>query len=327
VRYGSSAQYFFTGTQMLIQNLLDCENRQKSNELLVQGGAATTGAASASASAYLYLKLPHNSCRAEGKPLPFSSDLLVQPIVITVELLPTNSVFIVNNAGGASLATAPTSLAAATLQVKQEMLTDTSDLLARRVDMNSHAYTFPLMYFAQQEVQIPLVANPVAPNNTTQTVNLTGFRAGEVKAIVLWMTSNALSTPGSGAYNPNQWANFGSVQLTYNGEIFTRFDNGSATLWNLIEDSKSQGVDVANFPPLGAAVAATTTSPWVVCPFAQVNQPYDREMKLMHGKPILNAVVSLQLQPPADNTLYTLHAMYLYNASLLCSRGSAEYVF
>jgi hypothetical protein len=55
--------------------------------------------------------------------------------------------------------------------------------------------------------------------------------------------------------------------------------------------------------------------------------PYDKEMKLIHGKPILNAVVNLQFSAPAANTSYVLHAMYLYNASLLCSRGSAEYIF
>jgi hypothetical protein len=49
-------------------------------------------------------------------------------------------------------------------------------------------------------------------------------------------------------------------------------------------------------------------------------------MKLLHGKPILNAVVNLEFITPT-NDAYTLHAMYLYNASLLCSRGSAEYIF
>jgi hypothetical protein len=70
----------------------------------------------------------------------------------------------------------------------------------------------------------------------------------------------------------------------------------------------------------------TTVSQWLDCPFAQVNLPYDKETKLLHGKPILNAVVNLTLTTPT-NSAYTLHAMYLYNASLLCSRGSAEYIF
>ena len=327
VRYGSSAQYFWSGAQMLLQNLLDSENNPKADNILALGGNFTNATQLAAAtvatpiSAYLYLKLPHNSCRADGKPLPFASDLLVQPIVVTIEMLPTNSVFIVQT-GASNVSGAPTSLAAAQLQVKQEMLTDTSDLLARRVDMNSHAYTFPLMYFAQQETQVQLAAQA-----TSQTVNLTGFRAGEVKSIVLWLTLNSEQIAGNGSYNPAKWYALGSVTLTYNGEIFSRFDSSSSQLWNLVSDTKLQGVNyVAAVPGQASGTSATGTSLWTECPFAQVNVAGDKEMKLIHGKPILNAVVNLQLTTPTGDA-YTLHAMYLYNASLLCSRGSSEYIF
>jgi len=75
VRYGSSAQYFFSGPQMFLQNLIDCENSQKADDISRLGGNALAGAACAGANAYVYLKLPHNSIRATGKPLPFPSDL------------------------------------------------------------------------------------------------------------------------------------------------------------------------------------------------------------------------------------------------------------
>jgi hypothetical protein len=326
VRYGSSAQYFWTGAQMFLENLIDCENSTKVNDLSKLGGNFLAGSACAGASAYVYLKLPHNSVRAAGKPLPFPSDLLVQPIVVTVELLAANAILTTQTGG--TLASAPTALASAQLQVKQEMLTDTSDLLARRVDMNSHAYTFPLQYFAQQEVQVPITSDA---NNSQQSVNLTGFRAGEVQSIVLWLTANSgagESTPGSGAYSPLQWAQMSSITLTYNGEVFSRFDSGSAALWNLSADEKSQAFNnIVATPATTAGVSTTPVSYWQVCPFSQVCVPYDREMKLIHGKPILNAVVNLTFTAPAASSSYILHAMYLYNASLLCSRGSAEYIF
>ena len=321
VRYGSSAQYFWTGPQMLLQNMIDCENTQKCIDVVTVGGAYCSGAQCSAAQANVYLKLPHNSVRAEGKPLPFPSDLLVQPIVITIELYAASAVFILATGGG-SLATAPAALSSAQLQVKQEMLTDTSDLLARRVDMNSHAYTFPLMYFAQQETQIPLVAQ-----SGSQSVNLTGFRAGEVQRIVLWLTANTNTVVGNGSFNPMIWAPIFSATLTYNGEIFARYDGSTGLLWNLACDSKSTSFPfsaaLSSSPP---ATAVTTNSYWLDCPFAQVSLPYDKETKLLHGKPILNAVVNLTLTTP-DASAYTLHAMYLYNASLLCSRGSAEYIF
>jgi hypothetical protein len=324
VRYGSSAQYFWSGPQMWLQNVLDAENNPKVDQLLKLGGTTAVGAAAAGATAFVYLKLPHNSCRASGKPLPFPSDLLVQPIVITVELFALNSIMI-NQAGGNPLAAAPTALASASLQAKQEMLTDTSDTLARRVDMNSHAMTFPLQYFCQQETQVPVSGAGV------QQVNLTGFRAGEVKQIVLWFTPTTVNgvanaqTVGSGNFNPLYWTSMSDITLTYNGEVFNRFDAGSYALWNAVEDQKLSTVNNYALYTSGAATAATQATPvYVKLDFAQVYVPSQRESVLLHGKPILNAVVQVQFTAPAAGIL---HAMYLYNASLLCSRGSAEYIF
>ena len=96
---------------------------------------------------------------------------------MTVELFALNSIMTLQ---GGNLANAPIALASAQMQVKQEMLTDSSDQLARRVDMNSHAYTFPLPYFAQQETQIQVASSA---SSLTVQANLTGFRAGEVKKI------------------------------------------------------------------------------------------------------------------------------------------------
>ena len=330
VRYGSSAQYFWSGPQMYLQNMLDAETNPKSDNLTTLGGASLTGTAAASAggcggaTAYVYLKLPHNSARAAGKPLPFPSDLLVQPIVITVELFSPQAIVFANTSG--VITTAPATLASAQMQVKQEMLTDTSDQLARRVDMNTHAYTFPLMYFAQQEVQIPIAGSATT---LTNSVNLTGFRAGEVKSIILWLTPAANSTPGNAtvgqSYLPLTWYPINNVVLTYNGEIFSRFDVGSAALWNLTTAEKVAAVSTTLRVVGGTANAYS--SPWVECPFAQVMVPKGRDTALIHGKPILNAVVNLQFDVPALSTAYVLHAMYLYNSSLLCSRGSAEYIF
>ena len=317
VRYGSSAQYYFTGAQIYLQNLVDAEDGMKRDQLATLGGNAVVSASAGGLTgeqAYVYLNLPHNSPRADGKPLPFPSDLLVQPIVITVELNAPSSVIVQNSAANlAGVANAVLSFGQ--MQVKQELMQDSADLLARRVDMNSHAYTFPLKYFPQQEVTINLASSANA-----QSVNLTGFRAGEVQKILLWMTKGSNTT----ANGPLSWVPISDVTLTYNGEIFFRADGTASQLWNLIGDTKSAGVN--NYALAANAWAADLTT-WVDVPFAQVNIPYDKEIKLVHGKPILNAVVNLSVKTPTADTDYVLHAVYLYNASLLCSRGSAEYIF
>jgi hypothetical protein len=315
VRYGSSAQYFFSGAQTLLSNLHDAENATKRDQILQLGGQAAVGSAAMNGQiAYVYLKLPHNSVKASGKPFPFPSDLLVQPIVITVELFSPQSVIFVGTTGNP--ANFPSQLAAGQMQVKQEMLTDSSDLLSRRVDMNQNAYTLPLLYFQQQEVQVPLVAS------VAQSVNLTGFRAGEVKSILLWLTPSTL-VPGQALI----WPNLSQVTLTYNGEVFSRFDGQSNQLWNLVSDEKSSSVTSQTLTVAQPPTAAASVAFWTELPFSQVNMGWDRESKLVHGKPILNAVVNLTFNAPDGTGNWLLHAVYNYNASLLCSRGSSEYIF
>lgn len=122
------------------------------------------------------------------------------------------------------------------------------------------------------------------------------------------------------------WAQMRDVQLTYNGEVFNRFDSGSSQLWNLVEDQKSANVAGLVQYNSGSAgvVSGNPVQTYVKLDFAQVYVPSERESVLVHGKPILNAVVQVSFTAPAAGVL---HAMYLYNASLLCSRGSAEYIF
>lgn len=320
VRYGSSAQYFFSGAQIWLQNFWDSETGPKRDQLASLGGNAVIGGQGvAGQEAFIYLNLPHNSPRADGKPLPFPSDLLVQPIVLTIELNATSAAFIpVTGGGNGGL---PTQLAAAQMRVKQEMMADSADLLARRVDMNTHAYTFPLKYFPQQEVQVQVPTGSTDPSAPV-SVNLTGFRAGEVRNILLWLTKSGDAT----SFGPWYWRQLGDVTLTYNGEIFYQSSSIESQMWNLITDTKESGVNLAVPSAAGAGTLAPYLSTWLDVPFAQVNVPYDKEVKLVHGKPILNAVVNLSFTTP-DSGAYTLHAVYLYNSSLLMSRGSSEYIF
>ena len=316
VRYGSSAQYFFTGEELYLCAMFDCEDSIKRDQLAALGGNAYTDAQlPTNPEAFVYLKLPHNSPRASGKPFPFPSDLLVQPIIITIELNSPASVFVEQNDESQS-GTLPTLLADAQLQVKQEMMSDSADLLARRVDMNSSAYTLPLPYFMQQEVQINL------PTGVTQNVNLTGFRAGEVQRILLWLTK-ASDVLVNGSHS---WLPISDIQLTYNGEIFFKTDSTSAQIWNLVADTKESAIN-SYVQDASGNWTENALMTYVDIPFSQVCVPYDREVKLVHGKPILNAVVNLSFSVPSSASDYTLHAVYLYNASLLCSRGSAEYIF
>jgi hypothetical protein len=90
-------------------------------------------------------------------------------------------------------------LSAGSFQVQQVILENQGDALARRVDMTSHALSYPIE-FTQQEVLIGNLTNTTA---SSQTVTLTGFRSGECKNIQVWLTNDA-DTSGA-VKNPFRW--------------------------------------------------------------------------------------------------------------------------
>ena len=110
---------------------------------------------------------------------------------------------------------------------------------------------------------------------------------------MLWFTPTTIgggpnaATPGSGNYQPMAWAQMRDVQLTYNGEVFNRFDSGSSQLWNLVEDQKSANVAGLVQYNSGSAgvVSGNPVQTYVKLDFAQVYVPSERESVLVHGKP------------------------------------------
>lgn len=320
-RYGGSSQYFLTGDQILQNALRKQPNRQAASDVLSLGGNALSGAALEGNTPYanVILTLPHNSVTSGvGKPHPFPSDLLTQQIQVTVELLSPTTLLSVNGAG--SIPAAYSQLASAQFQVQQVMLNNQGDALARRVDMAENAYAYPTE-FVQQKQQIAL-ANTASP----QSQVLTGFRAGEVKAIHCWLTR---SSEQSGAtVNPFNWYLPLSIQMTYAGEIFARFDSQSSVLWNLVNGNKAPAADnlVISFNNPNY-VATPSLAYWVELPFAQTMVDEDSHSILVHGKPITNGIVNLLITTPSAQADWQLNVSYIYNSTLLFSQGTCDYVF
>jgi hypothetical protein len=323
-RYGGSSQYFMSG-QQLLQNAVRAQpSRETASDLFLLGGAAagllsTGGTNSLEAGAQyasVVLTLPHAVPSGVGKAHPFPSDLLTQQIQITIELNPPSSLFVVL---GGSTGTAPTALAAANFQVQQVILNNAGDALARRVDMAENAYSFPAE-FVQQE-QVIALANTANP----QSVVLTGFRSGEVKSIQCWLTRTSDATAG----NPWNWYLPVTVEMSYAGDIYARFDAQSSTLWNLINGDKYPGFQSISVSDATGGVAATTSqvSTYVELPFAQPFINEEEHNMLVHGKPITNGIVNLLMQTPTAQSDYVLHVSYVYNTTLLMSQGTADYVF
>ena len=321
-RYGGSSQFFLTGDQILQNALRRQPNRSAVDDIFSLGGdaLATADLSGNLNTANVVLTLPHNVPSAVNKSNPFPTDLLTQQVQITVELNTIPSIFSVT--AGAS--TPPTTLSAATFQVQQVMLNNQSDALARRVDMAENAYSFPCE-FVQQVQRIPLGAN-----FSSGSVVLTGFRSGEVKSLQCWL--NRVADVGIGAtrlVNPFNWQQIPSIQLTYAGDVYARYESGSSPLWNLINGNKVPVVDnVVLSAGGGTTITATPVANfWVELPLAQTFEGEGQMNTLIHGKSISNGIINLDLVAPSTQSDWVLNVSYVYNATLLFSQGSVDYVY
>jgi hypothetical protein len=327
-RYGGSSQYFLSGQQVLQNALRQAPNTGARDQLLALGGNATAGAAAAAGGfataqrAYVWLSLPHCVPTSDGKLPPLPSDLLTQQIQVTVELNSISSLFssVTPTPVGQAL---PSSLSFAEFQVQQVILENQGDALARRVDMTSHALSYPVN-FVQQEVILPL-ANAVG-----QSVTLTGFRSGEVKSIQCWITKDS---DASGAVkNPFKWYAPEDMIMTYAGEVYARFDKGSGALWNLVNGRIDPAVNDVALADAGGGVITTTTpalEQWMELPFGQTYDATTAHSMYTAGKPITNGIVNLAFNLPqslAAAADYKLHVSYVYNAVLTFSQGTCDYV-
>lgn len=325
-RYGGSSQYFLSGQQLLQAALRKCPNASARDDLFNLGGTAAAAGAAAAGDfavrqrAYCWLPLPHTIPSAEGKLPPLPTDLLTQQVQVTCELYPIASIF---SAAAGATGVAPTSLTTAEFAVQQVIMEDQGSLLARRVDMTTHALSYPIE-FQQQESIIPL------NNSVAQSVSLTGFRSGEVRNIQAWITKDG-DTSGN-IKNPWKWYAPEDVVMTYAGEIFARFDRGSGALWNLVNGRQAPAVNEVIVADAGGG-ACSITSPflgrWVELPFAQTYDPLTAHSMYTAGKPIQNGIVQLQFNLPPELAAAAdlkLHVSYNYNGVLTFSQGTCDYV-
>ncbi len=350
VRYGGSSQYFWTGNQMLMENVVEMNDAVSRDTLYDLGGQACLGANpltggndfSAIQTAYVYINLPHNSPNGDGaKPMPCPTELLRQPVLVQVTLKDPRTVFSGQSASPSVAGAFPQfqPISEAYFQVKQVRMINSADLLTAHHDPASISYTLPLKAFYQQENTVAVTsANPAQ-------VNLTGFRNGSVRSIILWLTAdnntpNSASAGASLLVNPNLWVAPQGITLSINGEIFYRSKYKSSLLLDLVSNRQPNRLActaIASVAPVAPATNTTLefvpggySSEYVKVDFSQVNDAVFGTSMLVAGKSITNSIVNLQFSPPADaspSNPYTLHALYVYSSSLIFAGGNAEYVF
>jgi hypothetical protein len=266
------------------------------------------------------------------------TDLLTSQIQITCELNPPSVFWAVNTP--ATVSTLPTGFDTAYFQVQQLMFDSQDSSLARRIDMNTHAYAMPLPSFDQQLVQIPLGPG-AGPNAAAKQIVATGFRAGEVRAIQAWLTKG--SDTNTTAYkNFNAWYSPKSVNMLYAGEVYARFGDSSSQLWNLVNGVQAPAANTVWLQNYAGGVYATGRGAlmgWAMLPFSQPHLQESTTNVLVGGKAVTNGIINLEVVPPpyldptSGNLVSTaaddwvLNLVYVYNSTLLFSKGTCDYVF
>jgi hypothetical protein len=333
VRYGSSSQYFWTGAQVLIENLREMPNPTCRDQLFELGGAlmkVVGDFAGDNLYAYAYLNLPHNSPNGSmGKPNPFPTELIGQPIVVTLELNYLPAIFSSNNALG-DVSDAPKELDSAYFQVRQIHAKDAGELMTMPGG-RSVAYSFPTKAFYQNEIQVQVGNSAgVVALPTTHQVLLTGFRNGEVRSIFMWVTKNSDVSPVGGAPFVKNFTNFvlpKDIELLYNGTVYYRAKGPSSQMWSLITTETPPQLESTVLSIAGGnIVSVSNKANWIEIPFSQVFEQLSGSHMYVAGKLIQNAVVNLSLTLP-DSDAYTIHAVYSYNCAIMISDRQAEYAF
>lgn len=331
-RIGGSSQYFLSGQQLLARNMRLCRTQSQRDAILSLGGAECKVATDFDTDQYAYIPVSVWAAPADdGICLPLPADLLSQPTQITCQLNPPSAFWVgpIAGFGGGDVAP-PNAFSDAQFQVEQFVMADKAMSLASRVDLNTHSYGMPLPSFDQQVFQAPLGLG------ANQSVALSGFRAGEVTKLQVWLTKTTTSSSATAtaAINPNLFYAPQEVTTLYAGVIYSDYKNGSSQIWNLLDGTAPAAVNQSVLAVTGGAfVSSAGLSKWAELPFAMPSgTDYEADV-LRHGKQITNGIVNLIVTPPAleasDSTTtgWTLNVAYVYNATASFSKGSCDLIF
>ncbi len=329
-RIGGSSQYFLTGAQLLARNVRLCRTQSQRDALLSLGGSECKVAADFDVDQFAYIPVSIWCAPGEDElQLPLPTDLLSQQVQITAQLV-GNAFWSADITGFASDVIPPSSFDTAYFQIEQICMRDRGMGLANRVDMNTHAYTMPLPTFDQQEVLLQMTSSTASP----QQLVLTGFRAGEVKKLQIYLTRNdpvvGVNASANLDANSLRWYSPAAIKVLYAGLVYSSYLNGSSAIWNLLDGTAPSAVNQSALSVAGGVWTSTPVlSSWVELPFGQPSgSDYEADI-LVHGKEITNGIVNLEVTPPVGGGLlgWTLHVVYTYNCNLVFARGTAELQF
>jgi len=338
VRVGGSSQYFWNSNQIMLMNAVDMQDAPSRDTLFKLAGEALMGTNPLSGAndfsvpnyGYLYLNLPFNTPNGDGlKMSPLPTELLRQPVLVQVNFNDSRSIFSSNStATSAFINVSP--VRSANFQAVQVRMVDSANLLTNEEDPNKITYVYPLKYFQQQ------VVSTLLQSGNQDQVNITGFRNGSVRSIILWCQRDD-ATPSPSAtprlFNDNNWYAPQNTQLSINGEIFDVSIGGSSQILNLVNNKQASEIAMTRYAlsngTTGALIPVSGgfTGTYLKVDFSQHSDPVTSSNLLVAGKSITNSIVNFVCDSPDKGPGWRLYWVSLYNSSLVFSQGNCEYSF
>ena len=345
LRIGGSSLYYWTGAQIMVDTLQECENQGKQQGVFNLGGAAlgtvtTATAPVASVTAFptnakdpllsgsFYLKMPFNTISSLQKTLALPTDLLTQPVQILITWKNFSDVaFQYQTTTSPASQSLPTAFANCSARFRQTTLVNSEHLLSRREDMNSKMLVYPLRSFSQTEFTTQVATTVGVPFS----INATGLRSGSIKWIDVYVTSPSIS----GAGNNWNFVPITQLQFLVNGLIYYDASNDDALMWNLCDSAVPLQVSTTGYtssatPTTNSTTltATTSTMSWYRIQLGQkpYAMAYENEMSL--GLNIANSVCNINMSVATQvNETVTVRLVYHYACNLIFTKGTAEYLF
>lgn len=313
--FGSTV-YRKEGVQHMLETLNNCESNEKKDEIIQLAGGAG-GAIAADAWYHAHISVPWSNIRAIMRKKPIDSTLGTQPIRIVLYLRNNTDLYYATT----GTPTIPTALVAGQFQIRQGQCMDRQHHLQLRtleqgasgMEMKQNYYSYPFSFYQS-------FISPAFTGATSSpvTVNLTGFRKGELRSIIFGLyKSTELVSPATSARNIVKTSEPGNLELLFNGNQLYRAIADSWKLLHLEEDR------IPNW--MRTTVGSATRYYWLEMPMSQA-LPKASGDDYQSGIDLSNQTLQLNLTTPDTGTYY-VYAIYVYNSTLLFDGQNAEAVF
>lgn len=313
--------------------MAQCETVSKRNKMLKLAGEEQLAPTGGRIVADLVLPLPFSSASGTDSQFPFDTNLLQNPILVTITFNPA-SAFI----GGIGLATWPqTGFVNASAQLKLGDLLNKDQGLRRIMQQNpALIYGYPITHFQSYTTNFFGRAFSIndAPYPQAATINLTGLINADLLGIVFGvMPTSRLRPSGSNPVNPLIYDEVENVQLLFNGLVMHSTPKKQHLLTNMnsVDDSTHIDHSIIN-TPFVPGTAPFTSSPiecnMVFIDFAQMrSMNFHKEYENVWRLPNSTLTLALNTPPGSDGVEYILFLTYVYNGIVNVRGGETEIFF